>query len=180
MNRRLNLKESKYQVSPVRMDTLLIQNWCYQLLGMIPESIAMVALGTALIKEKYTWKQISLTGLLIGIIGFILQQLPIKYGVHIPLGIMIFILILNLVLKLNILKSTTAAILSFIAVIVIEALMFILLVKVLGYSEEMLFEGSDLKRFLASLLPLCCLILFAGAAQVWFRSRLRLKEGCVK
>lgn len=80
----------------VKVNTLLIQNWHYQLLGTIPEAIATVALGTALVKEKYTWKQITLAGLIIGVISFFLQQTPIKYGVHIPLGIIVFILTLNL------------------------------------------------------------------------------------
>lgn len=84
---------------------MLIENWFYQLFGTIIESIAMVALGTALIKQKYNWKQISLAGLIIGLIGFLLQRMPIKYGVHIPLGMITFMLILNIVLKLNILKS---------------------------------------------------------------------------
>jgi len=39
---------------------LFIENWHYQLLGTIPEAIAMVALGTALIKQKYSWKKILL------------------------------------------------------------------------------------------------------------------------
>ena len=39
---------------------MFIENWLYQLLGTIPEAIAMVALGTALIKQKYNWKQIPL------------------------------------------------------------------------------------------------------------------------
>lgn len=157
---------------------MLIQSWYYQLLGIIPESIAMVALGTALIKEKYNWKQISLAGVIVGAIGFLLQQIPIKYGVHIPLGIITFVLVLNLVLKLNVLKSTAAALLSFITLIVIEALAFYLQIKVFGYSEEILTEGSDLAKFLISLPPLCCLIILAGAARAW--ARLRLKEEDVR
>ena len=46
--------------------TLLIETWYYQL-GTIPEAIAIVAIGTALIREKFTWSQIFMAGLLIGI-----------------------------------------------------------------------------------------------------------------
>ena len=110
---------------------VLIQNWHYQFIGTIPEAIAMVALGTALIKEKYGWKQIFFAGLIIGLIGFLLQQAPIKYGVHIPLGIIAYLLTLNLVLKLNILKSVTASLLSFMMVMVAEMITVLVQTKVL-------------------------------------------------
>lgn len=157
---------------------MLIQNWHYQLLGTIPEAIATVALGTALIKEKFTFKQISLAGLIIGAISFLLQQSPIKYGVHIPLGIITFILTLNIVLKLNVFKSAASALLSFIILIFIEALAFYVQVNMFNYSEEMLIDASEVTRFLFSLPPLFFLIILAWAAQVWLR--LRLKEKDVK
>lgn len=145
---------------------MLIQNWYYQLLGIIPESIAMVALGTALIKQKYNWKQITFAGLIIGAIGFLLQQTPIKYGVHIPLGIITFILVLNLVLKLNILKSATASLLSFIMVILAEMITVLVQTRLLKYSEEQLLNAADLSRFLFSLPPLLIIIGLAIIMQI--------------
>lgn len=126
----------------------------------------MVALGTALIKEKYSWKQISLAGLVIGLIGFLLQQVPIKYGVHIPLGIITYFLTLNLVLKLNILKSATASLLSFMMVILAETITVLVQTKVLRYSEEQLLGATDLSKFLFSLPPLLIIVALAIVLQI--------------
>lgn len=145
---------------------MLIQNWHYQLVGTLPEAVAMVALGTALIKEKYSWKQISLAGLVIGLIGFLLQQVPIKYGVHIPLGIITYFLTLNLVLKLNILKSATASLLSFMMVILAETITVLVQTKVLRYSEEQLLGATDLSKFLFSLPPLLIIVALAIVLQI--------------
>lgn len=145
---------------------MLIENWHYQLLGTIPESIAMVALGTALIKQKYNWKQILLAGLIIGAIGFFVQQVPIKYGVHIPMGIITYMLTLNLVLKLNILKSATASLISFMFVILAEVLTVLVQTRLLNYSEEQLLNATDLSKFLFSLPPLLIIIGLAIIMQI--------------
>jgi hypothetical protein len=145
---------------------LFIENWHYQLLGTIPEAIAMVALGTALIKQKYSWKKILLAGLIIGTIGFFIQQTPIKYGVHIPIGIITYMLTLNLVLKLNILKSATASLISFTLVILAEILTVLVQTRLLNYSEEQLLNANDLSKFLFSLPPLLIIIALAVIMQI--------------
>ncbi|HOJ84838.1 MAG TPA: hypothetical protein PLZ49_07105 [Bacillota bacterium] len=145
---------------------MLIQDWHYQLIGTIPEAIAMVALGTALIKQKYSWKKILLAGLIIGTIGFFIQQTPIKYGVHIPIGIITYMLTLNLVLKLNILKSATASLISFTLVILAEILTVLVQTRLLNYSEEQLLNANDLSKFLFSLPPLLIIIALAVIMQI--------------
>ncbi len=145
---------------------MFIENWHYQLLGTIPEAIAMVALGTALIKQKYSWKKILLAGLIIGTIGFFIQQTPIKYGVHIPIGIITYMLTLNLVLKLNILKSATASLISFTLVILAEILTVLVQTRLLNYSEEQLLNANDLSKFLFSLPPLLIIIALAVIMQI--------------
>lgn len=140
---------------------MLFENWFYHLPRAIPEAIALVALGTALVKEKYTFKQIALTGSILGMVGYLLQQAPFKYGVHIPLGIIAAMFAMSLVLKLKILKSATAALLSFIVLVFIEWATVIVQTRVIGYSEEQIIGGSDLSRFLFSLPPLIIFIAIA-------------------
>lgn len=144
---------------------MLFQLWYYNLLRLIPETITMVALGTGLVKEKYNLKQISLAGAVIGVISFLLQQFPIKYGVHIPIGIIIFMLALNLLLKLNILKSAAAALLSFIVLVFTEWLAVMLQTRLLGYSEEQILGGSDPFKLLLSMPPLLIFIVLALIVQ---------------
>lgn len=155
------------------MDVMLIQNWHYQLLRTLVEAIAMVALGTGLIKVKVGWRQTVLAGLIVGLIGLFVQQLPIKYGVHLPIVIITFILTLSIVLNVNIVKSATAALLSFAILVSIEALAFYIQVSVFGYSEEVLTTASEVERLLFSLPPLFVLIAIAAIVQLWVRLRYR-------
>lgn len=152
---------------------MLFEHWYFNLLRLIPETIAMVALGTALVKEKYNYKQISLAGIIICAISFLLQQFPIKYGVHIPIGIIVFMLTLNLILKLNILKSAAAALLSFIVLVFSEWLAVVVQTRLFFYSEEQILGGSDLSKLLLSMPPLLLFIIIALILQ-W---RLHSKTG---
>lgn len=150
---------------------MLIQSWHYQFLRTIVEAIAMVALGTALIKEKSGWRQITLSGLIVGLIGLFVQQLPIQYGVHLPIVIIVYILTLNIVLKISIFKSAASALLSFTILVSIEAIAFYAQVSMFGYSEEALMIASEKERFLFSLPPLIVLIVLACVVQVWAKLR---------
>ncbi|MGI6708153.1 MAG: hypothetical protein ACOX33_03380 [Dethiobacteria bacterium] len=152
---------------------MIFDNWYYHLLRVIPEAIAIVAFGTALIKEKYSFKKISLTGLIVGIIGFIYQRAPITYGVQIPLGIIVAMLTMSFVLKLKISRSAAATLLSFIVLVFAEWLTVVVQISVLGYSEEQIVGGSDLSKFLNSLPPLVVFIILAIIMQV----RLHLNAG---
>ena len=152
---------------------MLFENWYFTLLRAIPETITLVALGTALVRVPFSVKQLLAAGVGIGIICFFLHQLPIQYGMHIPLGIIVYIIVLSLFLKLNVLKSAAAALLSFIILIFIETLTMLVLINVFGYAEETIIQGPDPTKFLFSLPPLVVLIILAAGAQTWlcFRPR---------
>ncbi len=159
-------------------DTLLFVTWYFPLARIILESIALVALGTGLIRERYSCWQIAAAGTGVGITNFLIQQLPIKYGVHMPLGIIVFILTLTLFLKLKLLKSAAAVLLSFVILILIEALMMFLIINIMGYAEETVVQGSDLNKFLFSLPPLVLFMLLAGGMQAWLRMKRRVAVNC--
>ncbi|HPU00354.1 MAG: hypothetical protein GX890_02725 [Firmicutes bacterium] len=145
---------------------MIFDNWYYHLLRIIPEAIATVALGTALIKEKYSLKQISIAGFIVGIINFILQRSPIKYGVHIPLGIIVFVLTLSLVLKLSVLKSAIAALLSFMILVLAEWITLLVQTRLLGFSEEQILGGTDLSKIVFSLPPIVIVLVLALIMQL--------------
>lgn len=150
---------------------MLIHDWRLQLIRTIVESIVMVSLGTALVKERLAWQKIVLAGIIIGVVGFLLQQAPIKYGIHIPLGIITFILTLNLIFKLNILKSTAASLGPFIMVIFAEGITVMVQTKLLGYTEDYLLGASDSTKFFISLPPLLIITILA----VFLQTRLYKK-----
>ena len=151
---------------------MLFDVWYYNLLRIIPESITLVALGTALVKEKFTFRKMALAGLIIGVIGSAVQHMPIEFGVQIPIGIITFILVLYLLLGLNVLRSAAASLLSFVILIMIEALSFYILSRMTGIPSDILLDGPDLSKFKYSLVPLLILILIS----LFFQFRLRKKS----
>lgn len=146
---------------------MLFNSWYYQL-RIIPESIALVALATALLKEKFSFKQISLAGFLIGSIGFVINLISFKYfGVQMILGIMIFILTLYLFLKINMLKSAIASLLSFIILTLLEFFALLIQMKMYGLTEESMANIEDSTRFIFSVPPLLAVIIIACIMQIW-------------
>lgn len=148
---------------------MLFETWYFTFLRLTVEGIAIVALGTALVRTRYSFKHILVAGICIGLIGFLLQQLPIQYGVHIPLSIIVFILVMVVFLKLNVLKSAAATIFSFIVLILIEAIMVFIQTQVLSYPRDILEHGTDTEKLLFSLPSLIIFCLIAAGAQAWMR-----------
>ena len=150
---------------------MLFEAWYYQLLGLLPQCIALVALGTALVREKFSIWKIIAAGIISGLLLFAVLQLPVKYGAHIPIGIIIFIIVLQLYLKINIIKSAIASMLSFIMLTVIELIVILISINVFRISESIFEEGPDRLRFLYALPSLVVLILIAIAAQFILRHK---------
>ena len=75
-------------------------------------------------------------------------------------------LTLNLILKLNILKSATASLISFTLVILAEIITVLVQTRLLNYSEEQLLNATDLSKFLFSLPPLMIIIGLAIVMQI--------------
>ena len=144
----------------------MIGDWRLQIIRVVLESIVMVPVGTVLVRDKLAWKQIILAGTIIGLLGFALQQAPVKYGIHIPLGIIVFTLTLHLAFKIHIFKSAVAALLSFITVILAEGLTVVIQLNLLGYTKEQLLSGSEFARFVISLPPFLIVAIIAFILQM--------------
>lgn len=150
---------------------MLFDHWYYHL-RIIPESIALVALGTALVKVKFSLNRIMLAGLLIGLIGFITLLIPMGYyGVQMILGILVFLIALRLILKMSLLKSATAALLSFIILTFLEFITLLVQTRIYGYTEENLRTLGDSTKFLLSLPPLLVVIIMACVSQIYIHKK---------
>jgi hypothetical protein len=147
---------------------MLFESWYYQIIGLIPQSIAIIALGTALVKEKVKFKKVIFVGFVAALIGFISYQLPLEYGIQLPLGLIYFIIAIRLMLKLSILKSAAAALFAFIILIITEALVVMSQIKFTTLTEEMLSSASDFDRFLIAVPSL--LIYVAISLTIYFRA----------
>lgn len=156
---------------------MLFVSWYFQLFKLIPEAVGLVFLGTALVKEHYTYKKLLLAALIYGGLGFALFQLPVTYGKHIPLGIILFILVLKIALNMNILKSVLASLLSFFILIISETLTIPIMLLIKGYSldnfQELLSELGEKEIYLIGLPSLLLLLALALLAQLWLKFRAR-------
>ncbi len=143
----------------------MFEHWFYKLIGLLPQGIAIVCLGTALVKEKYKVQKLIFTGLIIGFIAFLIQQLPLQYGIHIPLNIISIIIVLRWFLKMDILKSALAALVSFMIIILAELLSVSLLAKIMHLTMEELSESPESVKLLFGLPSLIFIIIVAAFAQ---------------
>lgn len=152
---------------------MLFENWLFQLIGLIPQSVALVALGTAIVKELFTFRQIIFAALIISIVSFTVYQLPISYGLHIPLNIIIFILVLRFVLSLSILKSAMVSLMSFIILVVIELFVVLVQINLFNVSEDFFTTANDLQKFYVALPTLFILALISIVFQLFRRRQYR-------
>lgn len=79
---------------------------------------------------------------------------------------MFMVLTFHFVLKLKVAKSTMAALLSLIVLILAEWVTVLVQTRLLGFSEEQILGGSDLSKFLFSLPPLIIVIVFSLVLQL--------------
>jgi hypothetical protein len=140
---------------------MLFESWYLQILGLLPEALGFVALSTALVKERISLKKLCTTGLIICLLFFLMFQLPITYGVHITIGVILLILVFRLVLKLSFTKSAVASILSFIILISIESIYLLIFMHGIGFPKSMFTDSEEHIRFLLAL-PSIITILIAG------------------
>lgn len=141
---------------------MLFESWYFQIIGLTLQSIALVALGTALIKEKIKLPRVLTAGLIIAVIGFITYQLPLRFGMQVPIGLITCILVLHLKFNISILKSAVASLVSFIILIVTESITVLLQFKLLDITEEMIVAGPDHIKFLAAFPSLLIFLIISG------------------
>ncbi len=79
-------------------------------LQSIPESMGIVALSLAIARVPLKWAHISLAGILLAIISYVIRSLPVTFGLHLPVMILI---IFMLIVKYTNLKPSLAIVAVF-------------------------------------------------------------------
>ncbi|HHT63867.1 MAG: hypothetical protein ACOX4H_06330 [Bacillota bacterium] len=102
----------------------------------IPENIAVVALAFSFAKVKFDWGKFFLMGIFLAFTAFLLRLIPITFGVHtiVCLGLLIFLL--NYFVKVDLTRSITSVLFSFIIMAIVETGSRILTLKILQWSIE--------------------------------------------
>jgi len=121
-------------------------NYIYSILFQhIPESLALAYTSTIFLFEKVFLKKILIIGILNGIIIFFLRLMPVSFGFHTIIFLIVFFVIIKYFYKKNILKSLIAVLKSFILLAVFESIFGYLAVFITGKSVELILSDPFLK-----------------------------------
>lgn len=110
----------------------------------IPESIALVTLAFVIAKARMDWKKVVVFGIILGISAFIIRRLPITFGVHLLVNIVLLLIFLNIVEKVKLITSIVSVVLTFVLLIVSETIIHVLCVNVFGLSMENILKDQVL------------------------------------
>lgn len=101
---------------------MLKLTWFEFIVRGIPEEFLFVLAIHAFSKTGIDLKKYLLSGVLTSIMIYLIRLLPIQYGVHTLLGLMMLTILVNFINKIDAIKAIRAAIITFILCFVFEAL----------------------------------------------------------
>lgn len=107
-------------------------------LRAIPEGILGFYAVYVFSGERVNYKRLLLSGILFGIITYLVRFLPIKFGVHTILSLIFFILLALQVNRINLIKAVTSCILYIVILFIAEAVTYPLIASLMGVSLESL------------------------------------------
>ncbi|MDK2824254.1 MAG: hypothetical protein PWP71_2172 [Clostridia bacterium] len=111
----------------------------------IPEGIALATLVFVLAEEKLYWNKIFLIGSSLSIGAYLLRLLPITFGVHTIVILILLFFILNVFEKLDAITSINVSIFTFLILVLTETATIPLLMTVLNISKNKLMQDELLK-----------------------------------
>lgn len=114
-------------------------------LRTIPEAFALVLASYALSNHKINIKRYIVSSILFALSIYFIRMLPINYGVHSILNIIIQTVILISINKIDIIPSIKASIITFISLFIIELLNMLLLTLIFKERLEGIMSDTVLK-----------------------------------
>jgi len=94
--------------------------WYTVLIRAIPEAIGTVLLTLAVIKERRDVKSVLLVSSLCGLVAFTMRMLPLKFGIHALITLVIQTFIMNIVFKIKVQKIFKGLLVSLITLTLVE------------------------------------------------------------
>lgn len=107
---------------------------------VIPESILLILFNYIISNEKIDKKRILFSGILLGISSYITRLLPIHFGVHTMIILMIYIFLTAKVNHIDTIRSIQAGIISFIVLFSCDWIFALLYTNILNISFYDLFK----------------------------------------
>lgn len=148
------------------------------ILRIIPEAFLIILAINLLSYKKIKPKEYVASSIFIAISAYLVRMLPIYYGVHTVINIIIYILIAVLVSKISIIKSISSVLKVIALICICEWINVLILDKVMKLDLQIIFN-EPFKKILystPSLVMFAISILFFY--KFWFKSRVELSNVC--
>ncbi|MBB6215495.1 hypothetical protein HNQ80_001584 [Anaerosolibacter carboniphilus] len=127
-------------------------------LRTIPEGVLLIFAGYILTGEKIDKGRVIRSGIMLGIITYLVRQLPINFGVHTMITLLAYIILVHKINKIDIIKAISVAIISFIIISFADWVTILSYIKLFQMDVEILLNQS----FLSILLGTPSLLLMFG------------------
>jgi len=114
----------------------------------IPEGIAIVLLSFIIAKIPLNWKKILIIGLIIATSSYVMRLLPVTFGIHTVVIIGLEFILLFKVGKGKVNSALIAAIISSIAIIIVETVCLSILMPLFNVTSETLFNNTLIRILL--------------------------------
>ncbi|AOT69019.1 hypothetical protein Gferi_05275 [Geosporobacter ferrireducens] len=142
-------------------------------LRAIPEGIILMLSCYALSNTVINKNKIFLSGILLGISVYIIRFMPIRYGIHTILCLIVYMLMAVKLNNISILKSIHACIISIIVLFICDWIMTVFYINILNISFEEVLK-VPVKSALYSMPSLC--IALSISLTVFYIQKRKLKQ----
>lgn len=130
---------------------MLDSSFVYTIARTIPESLVVIILGIILLGKKIDKKLILKNGMFFGIVVTLIRRLPISFGVHTILGMIVFGLIMFRFSNKEIIKTIITTCIVFLALALSESIYVVIVTVFLGIRIDYLMDKSTLSGALITL-----------------------------
>lgn len=116
----------------------------------IPEGFAFILASYVFARKDIEKYRYIISSILLGVIVYLIRMLPIHFGVHTILSIMIYILLTTAINKIEVIKAVSAALSSTIIMFLSEGLNVLLLDKLFNIKIEDVVNEVNMKLLYGS------------------------------
>jgi hypothetical protein len=129
-------------------------------LRLVPEALFLILAGYAFSKTKVNRSKYILSSILFGSINYLIRLLPIDYGVHTILGLICYVILLNKINNISLIKAIQVSFISTIIMFICEGISIAIIQFVLKKDVNAIFSDPLLKIIygVPSLLIFGCII----------------------
>ncbi len=111
----------------------------------IPEQIAVTTLAFVIAKMTLRWTRVILIGSVLACASYVLRLFPVIFGIHTVFNIATLFVLLKFIGKGHLNLTLFASLLSYLTLIIIEAIYLLFLLPIFGLSFEMLYSNVLLR-----------------------------------